>query len=105
MSSPSHALAALSALFQTPAFVPMDAPEPPTHLDGLIQADAASAGDVIGHRWYVGRDPSGVQHIFRFPRGGSVAQWHDSLRSQRLVSVSGPYRTMKHAQTQRPFDS
>jgi hypothetical protein len=99
MLSPSPALAALSALFQTlPAVTESDV-ELPTNLDASIRSDAGAACDLISYRWYRGTDQAGVQRIFRFQRAGSLEQWHESLQSQRLRSVAGPFRTQAHAQS------
>ena len=103
MSSSSLALAALSALFQTPTpVVDIDTLELPTNLDEFIQVDAACGSEILGYRWYRGKDQAGVQRIFRFPRAGSLQQWHETLQAQRLRCVSGPFRTLTHAQSQGP---
>src|SRR5450759_4949910 len=100
MSSPSQALAALNALFQpAPAAVEPDARELPINLDKYILADASAAWDTVSYRWYFGTDIAGVQRIFRFQRGSSLEQWHELLRSQKLQTVSGPFRTQAHAQS------
>jgi hypothetical protein len=91
-------LAALSALFQTPSAAIESDVELPTNLDASILSDACTACDAASYRWYRGTDQAGVQRIFRFLRAGSLELWHESLHSQRLQSVAGPFRTQAHAQ-------
>ena len=74
------------------------AAEPPSNLDTHIKSEhqALEAGPV-GFRWYRGADAQGVTRVFRFQRGGSIEQWRQGLRSQRLIAVSGPFRAQNQA--------
>ena len=49
------------------------------------------------YRWYLGADAQGVAHVFRFPLGGELEQWQQSLRSKGLVRVDGPFRAKHQA--------
>lgn len=99
MSSSSQALAALNALFEPrlPLAEPEPDPELPTGLDATIAADAAQHWDGPTYRWYRGTDSKGIRRIFRFQRGLSLDAWHLALRTQRLCTVTGPFRTQQMA--------
>ncbi len=102
MSSSSRAaLEALNALFvSAPAYyeAPVDVPPAPDTLDDSIRAEEGQFADVALFRWYRGEDAAGVQRFFKFQRGLPLASWHDLLVRQRMTSVSGPFRTLVHAQ-------
>jgi hypothetical protein len=100
MSSYSQDLAALDALFQpSRAVVESGPPELPVNLDAHILADCSAAWEIVSYRWYRGTDTGGVQRIFRFQRGNSLEQWHETLQSQKLQDIFGPFRTQAHAQS------
>lgn len=109
MTSAAQVRAALDALFDSPSPLPMATPPPtppanldvPRNLDAVIEADTATPFEVETHRWFAGRDATGIVRIFRFQRGQALADWHDTLHKQRLVSVAGPYRNQIQAQRGR----
>ena len=93
-------MAALNALFEPhPTFArePEPETEPPANLDEVVSADAAMPWDGPVHRWYRGLDDKGILRVFRFQRGKGLDDWKALLKSQRLASVNGPFRTQQHA--------
>lgn len=109
MTSAAQVRAALDALFDSPSPLPMPTHPPtppanldvPRNLDAVIEVDVGMPFEVETHRWFAGRDATGIVRIFRFQRGQALADWHETLRKQRLVSVAGPYRNQMQAQRGR----
>ena len=109
MTSAAQVRAALDALFDSPSPLPMPAQPPspppnvdlPLNLDAVIAADIGAHFEVETHRWFAGRDATGIVRIFRFQRGQALDTWHETLHKQRLVSVAGPYRNQIQAQRGR----
>jgi len=103
MLSPTQVRAALDALFDAPDTSPPPPalPEPesilPHNLDGVIEGDLDFASETSAFRWYAGQDRTGIHRIFRFQRGLPLEAWHQTLRTQALVSVRGPFRSQVQA--------